>query len=657
MGFFDDIAEGLRAKLSSDIEELQKSEADFLPDNPEHNLEQEADHIGRKTIIDDPFYEYNQNSFIYRSKMSRISNKTLKDVSLRDWVVSSIMQARIDTMLRFSRKQEKKFDTGFKVIKRENHDELTEDDKKNIAMLEDFVYNCGRTKDTPPSDRMDFGEFLKLSTRDALTFGNIAVEKVLTRKGGLHRFRPLPAESVYLINKRASRDVVEKEMRAAQDRNRNMFNNPGDNNPEKKHTHNEKPLEYYRYMQRSHDNMTLAVFGDEDMIFKNFNPQNFADSLGYCYSPLELSIVNVTNHLSVENYNANFFTHGYAARGILHLKGTVTRANLKAFQRQFYNTISGANHAWRTPIVAGLDEIEWVPLAGNAKEMEYLNYNNHLIRAICSQFQIDPVEVGLDQLVGGGGTGTGSSQQANNEYKINYSRERGLYPILMYFEDFINCDIFPAIDKKLAEKYVFKFVGYTDETPQTQVSLLQAEMTVHSSMNDLLRATDKPKIDHPIADLPLNESFWGLVEKNLTKGEIREIFLGDKDATKRAELQYISADPAFMSWQQMLLTLKQQAKQEEMMQAQAEQQQQQVEHQQEMERSEHDREQEKHELEQAEAHSRHAHNIVSGGQKSWQEAGKEFGVGSKPAIIDGTPTQNPINNEAINPLDEEDEQQ
>jgi hypothetical protein len=253
----------------------------------------------------------------------------------------------------------------------------------------------------------------------------------------------------------------------------------------------------------------LAAFGDADLIFKNFNPQNFADSMGYCYSPLELAIINVTNHLNVENYNANFFTHGYAARGILHLKGTVTQTQLSNFRRQFYSTITGTQNAWRTPIVSGLDEVQWVQMAGSAKEMEYINFNNHLLRAICTQFQIDPVELGLDYLASA--NGRAPSQQANNEYKIEYSRERGLYPILMFIEDLVNRDIFPSISPELSNKYKFEFTGYNDETAQTNVALLQAEMSVHRSMNDLLRETRKDPIALPIADLPLNQAFWALV--------------------------------------------------------------------------------------------------------------------------------------------------
>jgi hypothetical protein len=631
MGFFDNLTKSIRDSLRGDIDDLLKADADALPDNPEEGATNKGA-IGQRAIIDDPFFDQVHQHFIFKSKMSRITHKTLKDTSVRDWVVSSIIQARIDTMLRFARPQRKQFDMGFKFQKKNGAEDLTADERAEIANLEDFVYHCGRKEKTPPGEEMLFGEFLKLCTRDALTFGHVAIEKVLTRNGGLHRFRPLPSESVYLINQKTNRDIVEREIKNAQlmrDRHK-KYGSPND--PQAVQQFNEPTIEYYKYVQMSYDNRVLAAFGDEDMIFKLFNPQNFADSMGYCYSPLELAIINVTNHLNVENYNSNFFTHGYAARGILHLKGTVTQGQLTAFRRQFYNTISGAQHAWRTPIIAGLDDVQWVAMSGSAKEMEYLNYNNHIIRALCTQFQIDPVELGLDYLISA--TGRAPMQQANNEYKITYSRERGLIPILMMFEDMINCDIMPALDKELAKKYEFKFTGYDDESPQTNVALLQAEMTVHSTMNDLLRAAGKEGMKHPIFDVPLNTTFWQLVEKNMTRGEIRETFFGDKDASKKRELQYIPADPAFMGWQQLIMTMDR-SKRQDKLEAQ------QMKAEQEQAAQQNSREQQQHDMVMNDAQARQAHAVVQ--HQTLKDTAKSMGAASQALNVDGKTIANPIN--------------
>jgi len=606
---------------------------DRVPDIKEGDMSPD-DQIGRKAILEDPYFQQMSNTVVFRHKMSRLSNKTLKDVSVRDWLISAIIQVRVDTLLRFSRVSHDKFKEGFRIVKRNDKEDTTDEEREEIHNLENFIYHCGRVENTPNDDRMLFGEFMKLLGRDALTFGNTAIEKIKTRRGGLHRFRPLPGESIYLINKQASRKMLEDEMRSVRD-----LYEPGDNDPAKDHIKNIEKLDYIKYVQVSYDNRTLAEFGDEDMIWSLFNPQNFSDSLGYCYSPLELAIVNITNHLNVENYNANFFTHGYAARGVLHLKGTVTQQQLHSFRRQYYNTISGTQNAWRTPIIAGLDEVQWVPLAGNAREMEYINFNNHLLRAICAQFQIDPIEVGLDYLVSG--TGKAPSGQNSVEQKIEYSRERGLFTLLMYFEDIMNRHIIPAVDKELSNKYKFEFVGYSDETPQTQVAQLQAEMTVHSSMNDLLRSGQKEELkDMEIADLPLNQSFWMQVEKNLTKGEIREIFFKDKGASKRRELQYFPGDPAFMGWQQLLMTLDRQKIQDRMMKQQQEAESDTQEQESGRQDGEHQREQEKHDAEMDANKNAQAHAVA---QQSVQDIAKQEGLGSSPLVIGGKPVANPIN--------------
>ena len=625
----------IKGKMRHEIDEMLKADGDSVVDKPEkqHDANQQ---IGQKAMLSDPYFDQVSQSVIYKHRASRLSNKTLKDVSLRDWLVSSIIQARTDTLLRFSRPSHDKFQMGFRIVKRDEYEDLTPEENEEVRKLEAFMYRCGRMKGTPQDDSMMLGEFLKKCTRDALTFGHVALEKIKTKGGGLHRFRPLPAESVYLINKKTSKKTVESAIRSGHAK----YRLGSDNDPRTEQEINETELEYYKYVQVSLDQTVLAIFGDEDMIFKLYNPQNFIDSMGYCYSPLELAVVNVTNHLNAESYNSNFFTHGQAARGILHLKGTVTQGQLTAFRRQFYNTINGAHHAWKTPIVAGLDEINWVPMAGSARDMEYINFNNHIMRAICTQFAIDPVELGLDFLASP--TGRSPMQQANNSYKIEYSRERGLYPLLMFFEDMMNNEILTSLDVNLAKKYKFEFIGYDDETPQTQIAQLQAEMTVHSSLNDLLKAAQKEKLKVPGCDLPLNQAFWALIEKNMTRGEIREYFFGDKDASKKRELQYIPADPAQLGWQQLLLTIDRQKKQDKMMEQQMAQQQQAQEQQMAHADAAHVREEEQHGVAMEDRSTAAAHQAVAG-RKELKDTAKEVGAASKPLRVDGKIVPNPIN--------------
>jgi hypothetical protein len=651
MGILDD---WLKKGIQKELGELQKNaDPDAVPEKRDEVPDDDKLELGRKAILTDPFYTQQSQQTLYKYRLSRLSNKTLKDVSLRDWLVSAIIQNRIDLILRFSRPQIKKFDYGFRIVKHDEAEEYTKDERSEIEDIQAFIYNCGRRKNTPDDDKMLFGEFLKLVVRDALTFGNITVEKVKTRRGALHRFRPVPAESVYHINQDASKKQIREHLKSVKD----SYEPKSDNDPRRDQKVVEQPLDYYKYVQVSYDQRPLAVFGDEDMIFRTFNPQNFSDSQGYCYSPLELVIINATHHMNTEHYNSNFFTHGQAAKGVLHLKGTVTQSQMTAFRRQFYNLINGAQHAWRTPIIAGLEDVQWVPMAGGSKDMEYLNYNMHLMRAICTQFQIDPMELGLDMLATGGKAVSG---QEGNQAKIEFSREKGFYPILIFLEDFVNNDIIPAIDPEYSKKYKFQFEGYTDETPQTEVALLQAEMTVNKTMNDLLTAARKEKIKHPVGDLPMNESFWSVVERNMTRGEIRETFFEDKGASAKKELQYIPQDPAFLNWQQMLFQIEQTNKQEKQMEEQMQQQQQQMqmqqqqmeqeaqqqaedkEHEKQLAEAEHSRDQEKHDAEMNQIRGQAAYNASQHGKISTKDLAKMTG-NSGSSNVGGVNVANPLN--------------
>lgn len=651
MAFYDD---WLKKRIKGEIDDLLKADgiapapeprvsaeniADKLPDSQEEN--EVSKQIGRK-FVDDPYFDMVGNNYNYKAKLSRITNKTLKEVSLRDWLISSIIQCRVDTAARFHRPEHRKHEMGFRFIKRDHNTEYSDQERDEIAQLEDFIYHCGRRNDVPMDDRMLFGEFLKLVIRDAITFGHVAIEKIPTKLGGLHRFRPRPAESIYLINKQVPRGVIEATTNTA----RKLAEPKSDNDPAREQQINEAENDYIKYVQVSYDNRPISHFGDRDMIFKLFNPQNFADSRGYCYSPLELAIITVTSHLNVENFNSNFFTHGYASKGVLHLKGTVTPAQLQNFRRSFYNTVSGTQNAWRTPIVAGLDEVQWVPISASAREMEYINFNNHLMRILCTQFQIDPLELGLDYLVSA--NGRAAMQQASSEYKINFSRERGLLPLLTFVEDLVNCDILPAIDKTFAEKYQFTFTGYTDETPQTEIAQLQAEISVYKSMNDVLRQAQKDVIKEKIADLPLSAAFWALVEKNYTRGEIREKFLGDKGASERKELQYIPGDPMFANWMNYLATIqstkdqKQQAAAAQDAQAQqAQMEQKKAEQDHRHAEAAHERDKEKHDMEMEQARANAANNAVQAGS-SFHDTAKQFGA-TKAQHVDGQTIANPIN--------------
>ena len=304
MAFWND---WLKKSIQGEISELLKADgvsapepivsqnnvADRLPDSPDKPADEKK--IARQ-FVDDPYFDMVSNNYNYKTKLSRITNRTLKEVSLRDWLISSIIQCRADTAARFSRPEHRRHEMGFRFSKRDRTQDYTASERDEIAMLEDFIYHCGRREGVPSEDKILFGEFLKLTIRDAITFGHITVEKVKTRAGGLHRFRPRPAESIYLINKQLPKAVVQRDAETT----KKLYAPTSDNDPRLEQEVITPEHQFEKYVQVSYDQRPLATWGDEDMVFKLFNPQNFVDSRGYCYSPLELAIITIRSHLDVE---------------------------------------------------------------------------------------------------------------------------------------------------------------------------------------------------------------------------------------------------------------------------------------------------------------------------------------------------------------------
>ena len=135
MAFWDNwIRDGVRRELES----LNKGDPDQVPEVRDQMPDDDNPEIGRKAIVADPFFTQQSQQTIFRYRLSRLSNKTLKDVSMRDWLVSAILQNRIDTLSRFARPQTRKFDLGYRIVKTDHSQEYSAEEKAEIDNVEEF---------------------------------------------------------------------------------------------------------------------------------------------------------------------------------------------------------------------------------------------------------------------------------------------------------------------------------------------------------------------------------------------------------------------------------------------------------------------------------------------------------------------------------------
>jgi hypothetical protein len=551
--FRDYIEASLDSRIAENqrrAEDMTKSEAAAPVDaavNSNHDLVKKLfpdGTIGRKGLIFDPFSGNDLGGGLFKQKVGFLSNPLLKLAARRNPVVSTIIHTRSSQVGAFCRPQVDKHDIGY-VIKPTNPQAQT--DPNDVQKIQEFLQNCGMKEKRNDNDKMTLDQWGYIVTSDMLRYGHTAVERTYLRDGRLYGFFPLASESIFYaahtVTDRFLRDE-KKATRAGLGNDKDLVATAAEDEDQ------ENDVEYVQVIQ----GRVTETFTRKELVFARINMESDLDLNGYAISPLERAMMMVTNHLKIENHQAQFFTHGMASRGVMVIQGDVAPSNLKALQAQWTQQVTGPVNAWRTPILAGIKGVQWVPLTATNRDMEYAAYQDHVLRMICAAFAISPEEIGLDYL--SRGTEQRSMSESSNEWKISASRERGLRPILTRIEAIINEEILPAFDPELARKYQFCFAGLDAETRDEENQRLGMELSTYKTLNQVLKEAGMPELQLG-GNLILNPSFLAYAEKNMPKGMFMELFMGIQGASQRPDLQYIP-DPLWFQWQQFQMQMMQQ---------------------------------------------------------------------------------------------------
>jgi hypothetical protein len=252
--------------------------------------------------------------------------------------------------------------------------------------------------------------------------------------------------------------------------------------------------EKYKYVQVIRGKIERAYTEDEMKVGMRNNTTDIYNN-GYGVSELELLVSLVSSHLNTEYYNKSYFTQGFSAKGILHLKAPIPRRKLETIRQQWHHMIRGSRNSFQTPIFAGMDEINWIPLTQNHSDIEFSGWMNYLIKMICSIYQIDPYEVGI----GMKDEGKSGLSGDNTQEKIDLSKDKGLFPLLRFLENYINANIVDMIDSDFS----IKFTGMNAESKTEALNRQKEEVKFKKTVNEI-RAEDGlpplPGMDDMILD-------------------------------------------------------------------------------------------------------------------------------------------------------------
>ena len=495
----------------------------------------EADQRGDKLSISELDYAGNEQ-YGWKEKYGMVGNPVLKSMARRDSVVIAIHQTRIAQASAFTKKQRSRYVPGWLIVPEEPAD-LSEDQKlqlsnpeltpeeyaalqyefeqervklkqkqtKEMLEIEEFIKHCGMLQDESDTThkRVDFDKFIKIAVRDRLTYNYAAVELVPQRNEEVcHHFYPVSAGTVKYATRRSA-----EQLRKLMIDNMKMRGLSEEMIQRK----TKKPYKYVQVVR----GQVQAAWSEDWFVFEPANPTIDPEDNGYAMGELEMLIQIITAHLYAEAHNRNFFVQGIGTKGLLHIKGeNISRAQLEAFKRQWFNQISNTRNSFRPPIIGMADEVKWVPLAQSNREMEFEQWMNYLIRICCAVYQIDPAEINFDISK----VNTSTLNESSNETRIKSSRDKGLKPLLDYIQNLINNNILPRWNPEYAKKYRFEFVGLDAETRQQEIDRLEKETRVWKTINEARIEMGKAPLED--GDIVLNAIYSQYLAQKLQQAQM-----------------------------------------------------------------------------------------------------------------------------------------
>ena len=440
----------------------------------------------RKSYIEPPLML--MESLNFKDKPSSLTYNTLYQMSVKNSVIGAIINTRINQVSSFTKPARFSRDSMGYEIRLKNPDAIpNEEQTKIISAIETFIENCGYEKD---NTRDSFDQFTRKLIRDSLTYDQMTFEVLFDRAGRPAEMLAVDASTI----RSASEDF-------------NWDNSMGDKAPKKN--------EEVAFVQVI-DGTVKAWFNSDELAFGVRNPRTSIYLQPYGFSELEQLITQVTSHLYAEEYNMKYFSQGGTTKGIINLKqdpnGVMNEQQLQSFKRQWRAQVSGLNVAWKTPVLQVPNGIEYINVAQSNRDMEYTQWVNYLVNIACAVYQIDPAEINFANNGGVNSNGGSGLFESSNESKLKNSKDKGLRPLLRFYEAMIN----KYIVSKFSDELTFNFVGIDEKTEDEKIEISTKEVKAYKTIDEVRQEHNLEPLPDGNGQVILDSSFMNMIsQKNM----------------------------------------------------------------------------------------------------------------------------------------------
>lgn len=395
-------------------------------------------------------------------------------------LLNAIIMTRIRQVQRFCRVQENGKGPGFEIrlLDKDAHAGATQ--KESIQSLQGFFKHCGwehNPRKRAKLKRDDFSTLMAKLTRDSLTMDSAPIETEFKKD------KSLGMDGIYAVDGATIRLCTEEGYE-------------GDDE--------------IRALQVVQGRVRTAYTFD-NLIYKPRNPRTDVLVGGYGMSECEILIKVVTYLLNTMTYNAAYFDKNSIPKGVLHMSGNYDKDDLAAFKRYLKSMTSGVQNAWGMPVLVSKDsesKASFENFGAEQDEMMFGKWMTFLTSIACAIFGIGPDEINFESFSSkNGGLGNGN----DTEEKMASSKDKGLRPLLSYFEDMFT----DYIVSDFSEDYVFRFTGLDEEDEASRAKRDELCDTV----NEMRARDNKPAITEVWGDAPLNPSLLGAWQAEQQAGQ------------------------------------------------------------------------------------------------------------------------------------------
>ena len=425
----------------------------------------------------------NDNNFSsygdWYERPSAFSFQAMRQMVDQTPVLSSVIFTRIRQVQRFCRRQKGGKGPGFKIAPKTHDEHIDETEKRTIMLLEDFFINSGW--ESKPRQRMrlrrdDFPSMMSKLVRDSLTMDSMPIETEFKRD------KRMGLDGIYAVDGATIRLCSEIGYR-------------GDDEV---------------FALQVVDGNIRSVYTYDDLIYVPRNPRTDVMVGGYGMSETELLIRVVTGFLNAFTYNTKFFDSNQIPKGLLHISGSYDDKDLNSFKRYWNSMVKGVNNAWSLPVMVSKDQeskASFEKFGVEINEIQFSKWMTFLTSIICAIYGIAPDEINFESFTSGASSLSGS----DTEEKIANSKDKGLRPLLSYFEGVFS----DFIVSEFSDKYAFEWTGL-DEEDEKQV-WERKKMT--RTVNEIRAEDGVDKITDAWGDAPLNPSLVGAWQQAQQEGQ------------------------------------------------------------------------------------------------------------------------------------------